>query len=138
MKLEKIDHIAILVQDLDKAKDFFSDLFEIEFSIIGKLGDVRSIMDPSGIEIIEPVDPDGPAAKALKKRGQGFYVLSLKVANRDEAIAKMKSKGVRVIEQFERGKAKVALFHPKDTYGIMIEFIEYESEHPCVTALKSE
>ena len=84
------------------------------------------------------VDDESLIRDYLKEILKRMGCLTDEAINGNEAIAKMKSRGIRVIDQFERGKAKVVLFHPKDTYGIMIEFIEYESEHPCVTALKSE
>ena len=138
MKIEKLDHIAIMVQDLKKAEKFFADLFETKFAALGEIKDMdaRSMMEPSGIEIIEPLTPDGVSARTLQKRGEGLSLLSLKVADLDEAMAEMKSKGIRLTAQGQNGKTRMAIYHPKDTFGVMIELIEYESEHPLVTAGK--
>ena len=56
MKIEKIDHIAILVEDVEKAEKFFTDLFETKFAALGEVKemDITSMMEPSGIEIIQP------------------------------------------------------------------------------------
>jgi len=138
MKIEKIDHIAIMVQDLNKAEKFFADLFETKFAALGEIKemDARSMMEPSGIELIEPLLPDGVSARTLQRRGEGLSLLSLKVANLDEAMAEMKSRGIRLTAQMQTGKMRVAIYHPKDTFGVMIELIEYESEHSAVTAGK--
>ena len=138
MKIEKLDHIAIMVQDLKKAEKFFADLFETKFAALGEIKDMdaRSMMEPSGIEIIEPLTPDGVSARTLQKRGEGLSLLSLKVADLDEAMAEMKSRGIRLTAQMQTGKMRVAIYHPKDTFGVMIELIEYESEHSAVTAGK--
>ena len=96
MKIEKIDHVAILVKDLNKAEEFFSDLFEMRFSKLGEVKEVdaRSMMEFSGIELIEPLTPDGPTMKTLERRGEGLTLISLKVPDLDEAMAEMKAKGI--------------------------------------------
>ena len=50
MKIEKLDHIAIMVADLKKAEKFFSELFETKFAALGEIRDMdaRSMMEPSG------------------------------------------------------------------------------------------
>jgi len=137
MKIEKIDHIAILVKDLNKAEKFFSDLFQMKFTILGEIKEVdaRSMMEPSGIEIIEPLTPDGPTAKTLERRGEGLTLISLKVSNLDEGMAEMKARGIRLVAE-KHENVRLALYHPKDTYGVMIELIEYETEHPLLTAMR--
>ena len=138
MKIEKIDHVAILVKDTEAAGKFFGDLFETKFSPLEDMGreDVRSIIEPSGIELIQPLDPNGPTASSLKSRGEGFYVLSLKVSNLDEAMTEMKSRGIRLVDQVKSKKARAALYHPKDTYGVIIELVEYETEHALTATIK--
>jgi len=138
MKIEKIDHIAIMVQDLKKAEKFFGELLETRFAALGEIKemDARSMMEPSGIEIIEPLSLDGVSARTLQKRGEGLSLLSLKVADLDEAMAEMKSRGIRLTAQGQRGKLRMAIYHPKDTFGVMIELIEYETQHPAVSAGK--
>ena len=134
MKIENIDHIGIYVRDLKKATKFFADLLGTEFTEIGesKEVDVRSAMDPSGIELFEPLTPDGTAARTIERRGEGLALLSLKVPNLEEGIAAMESRGIRLTVRVERPNARMALFHPKDTYGVMIELIEYKAKHPFV------
>jgi len=126
MRVEKIDHVSIMVKDLEKAGKFFADLFEIEFTGPRENPgqDRRSIMSrPLGIALRSPLTPDGPTARTLKSRGEGLSLLSLKVPNLKEAVAEMKSKGIRQVEAIG---TKIAIFHPEDTYGVMIELIERE------------
>jgi methylmalonyl-CoA epimerase len=140
MKVESIDHVAIQVRDLQKAKRFFADLFGTKFTDLGEVEemDVRSSIDRLGIELIEPLTPNGVTAKSLERRGEGLTLLSLKVSSLEEAVAEMESKGIRLIGRIEHEKMKAALFHPKDIYGVMIELIEYEPKHPIVAATSSE
>lgn len=121
MKIEKVGYVTIRVKDLEEAGNVFADLFDIEFTSPGENPqlDIRNLMSPF-IELISPLTPDGPVAKTLEKSGEGLALVSLKVANIEDAIAKMESKGIRKI--WHRGKR--ALFHPKDLYGVMIELAE--------------
>lgn len=123
MKVEKIDHIAIRVKDLEKASKFFSDLLGIEFSgpNENKGADIRSVASPVGIALTEPLSPDGPSARALERRGEGLAMLSLQVKNFEQAAAEMKSHGIRQVVEFG---TKTALFHPQDLHGVMIELLE--------------
>jgi len=139
MKIEKIDHVAILVNDLKEAEGFFSDLFQTRFQSLGEIKEVdaRSMMDPIGIELIEPLTSDGATSRILEKRGEGLTLISLKVSNLDEAMEEMKAKGIRLVAE-KHGNVRLALYHPKDLHGVMIELIEYRSEHPLVTAMREK
>lgn len=121
MKVEKIGYVTIRVKDLEGAGKFFADLFDIEFSGPGENPelDIRNLIGPF-MELISPLTPDGPVARTLERRGEGLALISLRVANMEEAVAKMKSKGVRQLWHHE----KRALFHPNDLYGVMIELVE--------------
>lgn len=121
MKIEKIGYVTIRVKDLEGAGKFFADLFDIEFTSPGENPelDVRNLIGPF-MELISPLTPDGPVARTLERRGEGLALVSLRVANIEEAVAKMKSKGIRQLWHRE----KRALFHPNDLYGVMIELVE--------------
>jgi len=136
MKVEKISQVAILVKDLEKASKFFADLLETEFTKLGEFEewDANSLISPLRVELIEPLTTDGPTSKVIERRGEGLSFLSLKVTNIEEAVAEMKSRGIRLIRRVERSSFRGATFHPKDTYGVMIELLEYKAKHPLITA----
>lgn len=135
MKVEKLDHVVILVRDLDEAIRFFSELFETEFTIVGdfKFADVKSAIDPLGIELAQPLTPDGSAAKRLERNGEGLADIALKVENLEKAMAEMESRGIRVVAKLDLGSVKEAVLHPKDTHGVMIALTEYTVEDPVAT-----
>ncbi len=83
-------------------------------------------MAPLGIGIAEPLTPDAALAKVIERRGEGLSVLSLKVANLEEAISEMKSRGIRQIGSQEHSNIRAAMFHPADAFGVMIELIEHK------------
>lgn len=138
MKIEKIDHIAIRVKNLAKARKLFTEAFGCEFNSLGESAqlDIKSIMDTNGIELVEPLLPDGATSKMIDKYGEGLTLLSLKVSDLDEAVEHMKKMGVRIIAREQKGNMRMAILHPKDVFGVQIELIEYRGEHPAVTAIK--
>ena len=139
MKVLGIDHIAIRVKNLDKATQFFEDVFETKFQELGDIEmlDIRSRIDPLGLELVAPLLSDGPTARVLKRHGEGMTLLSFKVQNLDEAVAHMTAKGVRLTHRGFNGDLEGATFHPADTFGVLIELVEYKKEeHPIRTTIK--
>lgn len=130
MKVEKIDHIHIFVNDIEKATGFFSSLMNTKFSRILDLEELnaKSAMEPLGIELISSISLDGPVAQNIKRRGEGVAAISLKVPDIEEAISELQSRGVRLVRRVEKGRLKEAQFHPKDSFGVMIELCEYQLE----------
>lgn len=148
MEVEKIDHIGINVWDMEKAVEFFSELFETEFGSLIDIEpspmDLRERMGPLGLDIAEPRTPDGGSARVLQHRGEGLNGLVIKVSNLEEAVAEMKSRGIREIWRLEHtSKAgqtfKSVAFHPKECFGVMIELTQYESaQHPLMTGRRDD
>ncbi|MDD5724216.1 MAG: VOC family protein [Syntrophales bacterium] len=137
MKIECIDHVAIQVSDLGKAIKLFSDLFGMKFTEPKSLPDLDAVstIEGNGIEFVAPYSPNGPTSRSIKKRGEGLSVLSLKVANMDEAVTHMEAHGIKPIVRFNSDdKVKGAIFNPADMFGVMVEFVEYEKKHPIVAA----
>lgn len=139
MKIEKLDHVSINVRSLAKAKKFFADLLGTEFCDNSPFPeiDLNAAIEPLGIELCEPFSPDGELSKTIEHRGEGVALISFKVPSVGEAIAEMKSRGIRQIGMVDRPNLKEALFHPKDTNGVMIAFIEYKEAHPLAYVFES-
>ena len=126
MYIEKIDHVAIRVRDKEQACNLFTDLFGLDFfEFENEELDIKAAIAPPGIEIIEPLTPDGVTSRILERHGEGLTLLSLKVPNLDEGVVEMEAHGIRLINRLEVGELKIAIFHPEDTYGTTIELIEY-------------
>jgi methylmalonyl-CoA/ethylmalonyl-CoA epimerase len=81
----------------------------------------------SEVELLESTDPDGPVAKFIAKRGQGFQHVAFRVENIDDALDELKTKGIRLIDETPRkgaGGARIAFIHPSATNGILVELCE--------------
>lgn len=137
MKIEKIDRVSIMVNDLDKAVKFFSELLETDFTSLGDVEDMdlRSMVEPSGIEVVSPLSPDGASARTLKNRGEGLAMMALKVVDIKQAMAEMESRRIRLIGHSKTDTTEVAIYHPKDAFGVLIELVAYETKHPVATAM---
>jgi len=83
----------------------------------------------SELELLESTAPDGPIAKFLEKNGghAGIQHVAIRVPDIRAAIAEMKEKGYRMIDEEPRygaGGASIAFVHPKSTGGVLIELTQ--------------
>ena len=126
MAVEKVNHIAILVKDLEGAAKDYSDLLGIEFSGPNEIEnlDLRSMPSPVGIELVSPLTPDGATARTLERRGEGVLLVALRVADLQEKGAQLKAKGLR---QVAGDGVRTIILHPKDFHGVMFELIQPDS-----------
>lgn len=131
--ITKIAHLGIAVKDLEAAKSFYQDVLGLE--CVGEevvpSQKVKTAFIPVGdvsIELLESTDPEGPIAKAIEKRGEGVHHVAYEVADIEAALAAMKAKGVRLIDEQPREGAhgaKIAFIHPKASMGVLVELCEY-------------
>jgi methylmalonyl-CoA/ethylmalonyl-CoA epimerase len=134
MKVLKIDHLGIAVHSIEEAKKFFQDTLGLKFEGSETVAEqkVTTAFFPVGdseVELLESTAPDGPIAKYLEKRGEGIQHIAFRVENIEEALAELKEKGIRLIDEKPRlgaGGAKIAFLHPKSTHGVLIELSERE------------
>ena len=132
MKIKHIDHIGIAVKSIDQAKRFYSEILGLKIQEIENVADQKvnvaflPITD-SELELLESTHPDGPVAKYIESRGEGIQHIAFRVENIEEALAELKQKGVRLIDEKPRkgaGGAKIAFIHPKETNGVLVEICE--------------
>jgi methylmalonyl-CoA/ethylmalonyl-CoA epimerase len=134
MKILKIDHLGIAVNSIEEAKKLFHDILGLKFEGTETVEEqkVTTAFFPVGdseVELLESTAPDGPIAKYLEKRGEGIQHIAFRVDNLDHALAELKDKGIRLIDEKPRkgaGGAKIAFLHPKSTHGVLIELSERE------------
>jgi len=140
MKVRRLDHIHIYVKDIDKAKAQFSHLLNTEFSptmVDEKYGMCLSI-DPLGIELVAPLPPDSSIAKDIERWGEGVHGISLKVDDVEEAAADLTAAGLRMVGRVDVGGLKEVQFHPRDTFGVMLEICQYREVHGMVRATSEQ
>ena len=132
MKILKVDHIGIAVNSIDSGKKFWSDILGLKFEGDETVAEqkVRTAFFPVGeseVELLESTSPDGPIAKYIEKKGEGIQHVAFRVDDIDSALAELKQKGIRLIDEKPRkgaGGAKIAFLHPKSTSGVLVELCE--------------
>jgi len=136
MKVEHVSHIGIGVPNLKEAVRFFEE--EIGLKAVGfeTVEDQKATVAfiPCGdarLELLESTSPDGPIGKAVEKAGGKSVIhhVALEVDDVAGALAELKEKGVRLIDEKPRkgaGGAMIAFIHPKATGGILLELCHEE------------
>jgi methylmalonyl-CoA/ethylmalonyl-CoA epimerase len=132
MKVLKIDHIGIAVNSIETGKRFWKDILGLDFEGSETVEEqkVTTAFFPVGdseVELLESIDPDGPIAKYLEKKGEGIQHVAFCVDNVEASLKELKEKGIKLIDEKPRkgaGGAKIAFLHPKSTNGVLIELCE--------------
>ncbi len=132
MEILKIDHLGIAVPSIDGGNSFWSDILglKMEGKETVESQKVTTAFLPVGeseVELLESTAPDGPIAKFIEKKGAGFQHVAFRVADIEDALAELKEKGVKLIDEKPRvgaGGAKIAFLHPKATGGVLVELCQ--------------
>jgi len=128
----KIDHIGIATNGIEETASVYRDALGLNVSETEEVASqkVRVAMLPIGesrIELLEATSDDSPISKFLAKRGPGVHHIAFNVADIRAALADLKSKGTRLIDEEPRtgaGGCLVAFIHPSSTGGVLIELVE--------------
>ena len=124
-----LDHIGIAVADLDAALAFYRDALGLEIEAPEEVPSqrVRAHFIPAGgtaLELLEATADDSPIAKFVAKRGPGLHHITLRVDDIGTALAELKARGVRLIDEAPRAGAHgslVAFVHPSSAHGVLVE-----------------
>ena len=124
-----LDHVGIAVANLADALAFYGDALglEIETPEVVASQRVRVHFVPvgeSGLELLEATADDSPIAKYVAKRGPGLHHITLRVEDIGAALARLKERGVRLIDEAPRAGAHgslVAFIHPSSAHGVLVE-----------------
>ena len=130
--LKRLDHVAVLVPDLDEALSFWQEKLGFELDHVETISSmaVKIAFLPIGeseIELVQPTTEDSGLAKFLGKRGPGLHHICLEVEDICEKLLDLKDKGVRLIDEepvtMDDGR-KLAFLHPKSAGGVLVELYE--------------
>ena len=130
-KINKINHIAIAVNNLDDAAVFWRDALGLPVDHTEEVQSQKSRVafipvGESEVELVQPTSDDSGLAKFLNEKGGGIHHLCLEVDDIEALMSDLKAKGVRLINETPQvlpGR-KMAFVHPKSTGGVLIELYE--------------
>jgi len=132
MAIRKIDHIAIVVPNIDEALTFWRDALGLELSHVEEVREQESLVAflPAGeseVELVEPTTEASGMARYMAKRGPGMHHICFEVEDIEGTLARLKEKGVQLINPepvVGAGGKKIAFIHPKSTGGVLVELYE--------------
>ena len=132
MNLKNIDHIGIAVTNMQESLSFWETSLGIEPHGTQEVPEqkLRTAFLPVGdteIELLESTSPDSSVAKFLEKHGEGLHHIAIRVDDIDAALAELKAKGIKLIDETARngaGGARIAFVHPRSTHGVLLELCE--------------
>lgn len=127
MKAKRIDHIGIVVKDLDAAIATYARNFAFSRDTarggeVPALGIKNAFMPVGGsdLEFIEPTSDSGPVGQFAKDRGEGTFMLSIEVENIDAAVSHLRGLGARVGDPVNG----VAFVSMKSTHGVNLQLVQ--------------
>ncbi len=130
--LNRLDHVAVLVPDLEEALAFWQDQFGLLLDHVETVSTmaVKIAFLPLGeseIELVQPLSEDSGLAKFLAKRGPGLHHICIEVEDIAAKLADLRSRGVRLIDEdpmlMDDGR-QLAFIHPQSTGGVLLELYE--------------
>jgi len=135
--LLSLDHIAIAVPDLEQAIRRFAEDLGLELSGIEDVHSAQTrtaffpVTDPeqpARIELVSPLDGEGPLVRYLDRRGAGLHHLCFRTDDVDGDMERLTAKGYQFTTPTATPGAhgtRVAFIHPRSTGGVLIELAEY-------------
>ena len=123
------DHMAAAVPDLDVAKQRIFDHFPISKDggrHRGYAGDFDLVQfELAGFRFELVADASGSSfvTSFLQRRGPGFHHLSIDVEELDPILERMRSDGLRIVDEADLGNGyKTAFVSPRSAHGVLIQF----------------
>ena len=127
-----LDHIGIAVRDLDTARVFYRDALGLELEGVEEVASqqVRAQFVSVGgatLELLEATSPQSAIARSIERRGPGLHHVTLRVDDIAVVLARLKARGVRLIDEEPRtgaGGSLVAFIHPSAAHGVLVELMQ--------------
>jgi len=139
--IKRVDHLAIVVEDLDRALGFWRDALGLPLAGTEALPEQQAVVaflpvGGSQIELVRPTDDQTGTARFLAKRGPGMHHVSFEVDDLAAVLVQLRARGVRLINEQPvagAGGALVAFVHPESTGGVLVELCqEQDRAHPSL------
>ena len=134
--IKSINHVAIVVEDLESALGFWRDALGLPLAKTEENpGENVAIaflpVGESEIELLQPTDPESGIGKYLAKKGQGMHHLCVEVTGIEAMIARLGAHGVEMINDTPRVRpegTRYAFVHPKSAGGVLVELYELPND----------
>jgi methylmalonyl-CoA/ethylmalonyl-CoA epimerase len=136
MKIKRIEHVGVVVRDVDASRRLWEDCFGIKLSGVEQIAGRpnKLALYPVGesmVELLAGITPDSKFTRMCDEGKAGINHICFEVENIDEALAELKAKGIPLLDQVPRiGHAgcRIAFLDPAGTEGCLIELAELPAE----------
>ncbi len=125
-----LDHIAIAVADLEKSIERFAEDFGLNMTGREDVPTAKTRaaffpIEKSNIELVHPLNGEGPVQKYLDKNGRGgIHHLCFRSDDIEADVERLKAKGYEFLSEaptLGAHNCKVIFIHPKSADGVLIE-----------------
>ncbi|MGA9534016.1 MAG: methylmalonyl-CoA epimerase [Anaerolineales bacterium] len=137
-RIKRIDHVAIVVDDIDDALDFWQKGLGLRISHVEDVPDQDSAVAflPTGdseVELVRPTSGESGIARYLQKYGPGMHHICFEVDDIEAALAQLRQRSIRLINDepvIGTGGKKIAFVHPESANGVLVELYELTALEP--------
>jgi len=126
-----VDHIAIAVNDADRALENYKKILKIDNIDVEEVPNekVKVVMlnlEDTRLELIEPLEDTSPISKFLKERGEGIHHIAITADEIENDVNQAKANGMRFLGELRTGSygRKITFIHPKSLNGVLVEFCQ--------------
>ena len=126
----RFDHVGVATRDAATSADLFGTLLDAPVAHRETLDglDVTFLDLGNGyVELLEPLDAEGPIRRYLDREGPGIHHVALATPDVAAALERARDHGVELVDETPRPGAwghDVAFLHPGSTGGVLVEFVE--------------
>jgi methylmalonyl-CoA/ethylmalonyl-CoA epimerase len=128
----KVDHIGIAVNSLKTSIPLYERLlgescYKTEQVSSESVDTAFFLQNEAKIELLESLDPNGPIAKFIGKKGEGLHHIAFEVPDILAEMERLKKEGFTLLNEAPKMGADnkwVCFVHPKDAGGVLIELCQ--------------
>ncbi|MBI2527542.1 MAG: methylmalonyl-CoA epimerase [Candidatus Rokubacteria bacterium] len=136
MKIKRIEHVGIVVKDLAQSRAVWEECLGLRLAEVEDLPayEVRIGMYPVGesmVELLHGTTPDGKYARLVREGQEGLHHICLEVEDIDGALAELRAKGVRLLDETPRPGhqgSRIAFLDPTSTGNVLVELVQRARE----------
>jgi methylmalonyl-CoA/ethylmalonyl-CoA epimerase len=133
----RVDHIGVAVEDLDAAIALHERAYGMAVAhreVVDEQGVEAVLLDvgENHVELLRPLGEETPVGRFLASRGPGLHHVAYQVTDVDAALATLRERGLRLIDQQPRTGirgSRVAFLHPAASGGVLTEIVQPPEEH---------
>jgi methylmalonyl-CoA/ethylmalonyl-CoA epimerase len=135
MKIKRIEHVAVAVKNMQASVGLLEQAFGLKLEYEERIGDVRLAMLPVGetyIELLDGVSRNSEIGAQIPEQGEGLFHICFEVEDIDGALAELREKGIKLIDETPRtghGGSRIAFIDPSATGNLLIELAELPAGH---------